>query len=139
VVRREAARLRCRGDRYCGEYVDGEKVRGSNELRRQIWIVRHDAREIRGARRVHGFAAFTQEVVLNPESPSAKVDAELILASRQQEQSNNSNAAIAAAGRGFQSLAMDSALSALAGGTSGFGGAAGNAGGRATAIFQVCP
>jgi len=70
-----------------------------------------------------GFAAFTQEVVLNPENPSAKVDAELILASRQQEQSNNNNAAIAAAGRGFQSLAMDSALSSLAGGNSGFGGA----------------
>jgi len=46
-----------------------------------------------------GFAAFTQEVVLNPENPSAKVDAELILASRQQEQSNNINAAMAAAGR----------------------------------------
>jgi len=68
------------------------------------------------------FAAFTQEVVLNPESPSAKVDAELILASRQQEQSNGNLAAIAAAGRGFQSLAMDNALSALAGGNSGSGG-----------------
>src|SRR2546421_354425 len=33
-----------------------------------------------------GFAAFTQEVVLNPENPSAEVEAELILASRQQEQ-----------------------------------------------------
>jgi len=72
-----------------------------------------------------GFAAFTQEVMLNPENPSAKVDAELILASRQQEQSNNTNAAMAAAGRGFQSLAMDSAISALAGGNSGFGGASG--------------
>jgi hypothetical protein len=70
-----------------------------------------------------GFAAFTQEVVLNPENPSAKVDAELILASRQQEQSISSNAALAAAGRGFQSLAMDSALSTLAGGNSSFGGA----------------
>jgi len=72
-----------------------------------------------------GVATFTQEVVLNPENPSAKVDAELILASRQQEQSNNNNAAMAAAGRGFQNLAMDSALSALSGGNSGFGGAAG--------------
>ena len=62
-----------------------------------------------------GFANFTQEVVLNPENASAKVDAELILASRQQEQSNNNNAAIAAAGRGFQSLALDNTLSALAG------------------------
>src|SRR5207237_168584 len=58
-----------------------------------------------------GFAAFTEEVVLNPENPSAKVDAELILASRQQEQSNSNNATIAAAGRGFQSLAMNNTLS----------------------------
>jgi hypothetical protein len=72
-----------------------------------------------------GFAAFTQEVVLNPENSSAKVDAELILASRQQESSNSTNAAMVAAGRGFQSVAMDSALSALAGGNSGFGGAGG--------------
>jgi len=75
-----------------------------------------------------GFAAFTQEAVLNPENPSAKVDAELMLASRQQEQINNNNAAMAALGRGFQSVAMDSALSALAGGNSGFGGAGGGAG-----------
>jgi hypothetical protein len=72
-----------------------------------------------------GFAVFTQEVVLNPESPSAKVEAELILASRQQEQSNNSIAAMAAAGRGFQNLAVDTALSSLAGGNSGFGGTGG--------------
>jgi len=72
-----------------------------------------------------GFAAFTQEVVLNPENPSAKVDAELILASRQQEQTNGAIAAMAAAGRGFQSVAMDSALSALSGGGSSFGGSAG--------------
>jgi trimeric autotransporter adhesin len=70
-----------------------------------------------------GFAVFTQEIVLNPDNPSAKVDAELILASRQQEQSNSNNAAIAAMGRGFQSLAVDSTLSSLAGGSSGFGGA----------------
>src|SRR5467141_5252569 len=75
-----------------------------------------------------GFANFTQEAVLNPENPSAKVDAELILASRQQEQSNSTNAALAAAGRGFQSLAMDSALSSLAGGNSGFAGAGGGQG-----------
>jgi hypothetical protein len=72
-----------------------------------------------------GFAAFTQEVALNPENPSGKVDAELILASRQQELSNNNNALMAAAGRGFQSVAMDNALSALAGGNSGLGGAGG--------------
>ena len=77
-----------------------------------------------------GFAAFTQDMVLNPENPSAKVEAELILASRQQEQSNNSNAAMAAAGRGFQSLAMDSVLSSLAGGNSGFGGGNGPVSGQ---------
>jgi trimeric autotransporter adhesin len=86
-----------------------------------------------------GFAPFTQEVVLNPENPSAKVDAELILASRQQEQSNNTNATIAAAGRGFQSLAMDSALSALAGGNSGFGGAGGNGGGQGNGDLSSLP
>jgi trimeric autotransporter adhesin len=84
-----------------------------------------------------GFAAFTQEVVLNPENPTAKVDAELILASRQQEQSNNINSAIAAAGRGFQSLAMDSALSSLAGGNSGFGGAGG--GGQGNSDLSSLP
>jgi hypothetical protein len=63
-----------------------------------------------------GFSLFTQEVVLNPTNPSGKLDAELMLASRQQEQSNKSNNASVAAGRGFQSLALDSALSSLAGG-----------------------
>jgi hypothetical protein len=84
-----------------------------------------------------GFAALTQEVVLNPENPSAKVDAELILASRQQEQSNNISAAMAAAGRGFQSVAMDSALSALAGGNSGLGGAGG--GGQGSSDLSSLP
>src|SRR5207237_10466842 len=60
-----------------------------------------------------GFAAFTEEVVLNPENPSAKVDAELILASRQQEQSNSINEAMAAAGRGSQSIVVGSELSSL--------------------------
>src|SRR5258707_7314458 len=69
-----------------------------------------------------GFSLFTQEVVLNPANPSGKIDAELILASRQQEQSNKSNNASIAAGRGFQSLALDSALSSLAGGNAGPGG-----------------
>jgi trimeric autotransporter adhesin len=68
-----------------------------------------------------GFSLFTQEVVLNPSSPSGKIDAQLILASREQQQSNNSNTSIAA-GRGFQSLALDSALSSLAGGNTGFTG-----------------
>ena len=86
-----------------------------------------------------GFAAFTQEVVLNPENPSGKVDAELILASRQQEQSNNSNAAMAAAGRGFQSLAMDSALSSLAGGNQGLGGTGGLGGNQSSGEFSSLP
>ena len=62
-----------------------------------------------------GFAVFTQEVVLNPENPVGKVDAELLLASRQQQPAGDSNGSLAA-GRGFQSLALDSTLSSLAGG-----------------------
>jgi len=69
-----------------------------------------------------GFSLFTQEVVLNPTNPSGKIDAELILASREQQQSNNANNAGVAAGRGFQSLALDSALSSIAGGNAGIGG-----------------
>lgn len=75
-----------------------------------------------------GFALFSQDVVLNPENTSAKLDAELLLASRQQEQSNAAGALMAAAGRGFQNIAVDSALSALAGGNSGFSGANGAGG-----------
>jgi len=77
-----------------------------------------------------GFAVFTQEVVLKPESSSVNVEAELILSSRQQEQANSSNAALAAAGRGFQSLAMDSALSSLAGGSPAMGGTGALGGGQ---------
>ena len=77
-----------------------------------------------------GFAAFTQEVVLNPENPAGKVDAELMLASRQQEQSNNAMAALAAAGRGFQSLAMENSLSSLGGTNGDFAGGNGNGGGQ---------
>jgi hypothetical protein len=64
-----------------------------------------------------GFATQTSEVVLNPENPSGKVEAELVLASRQQEQTERANAATAAS-RGFQNLAVDNALSGLAPGTS---------------------
>ncbi len=71
-----------------------------------------------------GFAPQTQEVVLKPETPTAKFDAEMILASRQPEQGLGNLAALITAGRGFQSLALDSTLSALAG-----GGAAGMLGG----------
>src|SRR5258708_28910136 len=64
-----------------------------------------------------GFAPQTQEIVLKPETPAGKFDAEMILASRQQDQGGLGNlAALITAGRGFQSLALDSTLSALAGG-----------------------
>ena len=61
-----------------------------------------------------GFALFTREVVLNPENPSAKLDAELLLASRQQ-QTENTNIAATAAGRGLQSLSTDPTLFTSAG------------------------
>jgi trimeric autotransporter adhesin len=86
-----------------------------------------------------GFAALTKEVVLNPEHPSEKLDAEMILASRQQEQSNSNNEAIASMGRGFQSLAVDSALSSLAGGNSGFGGTNGTGGGQGNGDLSSLP
>ncbi len=54
--------------------------------------------------------------MLKPETPSGKFDAEMILASRQQDQSVGNLAALITAGRGFQSLALDNTLSALAGG-----------------------
>jgi len=64
-----------------------------------------------------GFAAQTQEIVLKPETPAGKFDAEMVLASRQQDQGGLGNlAALVTAGRGFQSLALDSTLSALAAG-----------------------
>ena len=68
-----------------------------------------------------GFATSTQEVVLNPENPAGKVDAELLLASRQQEeQAKGANNAIAAS-RGFQNLAVEGMLSSLGGGGNGNG------------------
>ena len=72
-----------------------------------------------------GFGVQTQEVVLNPENPSGKADLELMLASRQQEQTSERSASAANAVRGFQSLAVDSTEAALTGGES--GGAAGAA------------
>src|SRR5271169_3479099 len=66
-----------------------------------------------------GFASQTQEVVLNPENPSGKADLELILASRQQEQTEQRSAAATNAGRGFQSLTMDSTEEAPSTGESG--------------------
>jgi hypothetical protein len=70
-----------------------------------------------------GFAVFTQELVLNTENPSGKLDAELALASRQQQAPGND--AGLAAGRGFQTLAIDNTLASLAGGNSGPGAAPG--------------
>ena len=77
------------------------------------------------------FAPLTQEIVLKPETPPGKFDAEMILASRQQDQNGLANlAALVTAGRGFQSLAMDSTLSALAGGGAGAAGMMGGGGGQ---------
>jgi len=75
-----------------------------------------------------GFATVTQEVVLNPENPAGKVETELILASRQKEQQAQT---AQAARRGFQNLAMNSSLAALAG-EAGAGAFAGNGGGGGT-------
>jgi hypothetical protein len=72
-----------------------------------------------------GFAAQTQEVVLNPENPSGKADLELILASRQQEQTEQRSAAATRAGRGFQSLSMDATEAAATAGESGLAVGAG--------------
>ncbi|HKV24468.1 MAG TPA: TonB-dependent receptor [Candidatus Acidoferrum sp.] len=75
-----------------------------------------------------GFAEQTQEVVLNPESPAGKADFELVLASRQQEQSTDRGAAIAAAlaGKGFQNLTVEPSDSGIGGGQSDSSGEAQN-------------
>jgi len=71
------------------------------------------------------FAPQTQEIILKPETPTGKFDAELILASRQQEQSPAASAIAAiTGGRGFQSLSIENTLSSLAGGTLGSPGGA---------------
>jgi trimeric autotransporter adhesin len=85
------------------------------------------------------FAPQTQEVILKPETPAGKFDAELILASRQQEQTPAANVIAAiAAGRGFQSLGIDSTLSSLAGGTLGTSGG-GQGGGAGTGDIASLP
>ena len=77
-----------------------------------------------------GFAVQTQEVALKPETPTGKFDAEMVLASRQQDQGLGNLASLITAGRGFQSLGLDNALSALAnGGVPGGLGGAGFGGG----------
>jgi hypothetical protein len=69
-----------------------------------------------------GFALFTQELLINPESPLAKLDAELILASRQQPQTNSA-ATRTAGGPNPRNGATDNTLAAIVGGSSnpGFG------------------
>ena len=80
-----------------------------------------------------GFATITQEVVLNPENPTGKVEAELILASRQKEQAGDP--ATQAVRRGFQSLTLGGTLSALSGeGGAGNGGGLGGASADAGAM-----
>ena len=77
-----------------------------------------------------GFAILTQEVVLNPQNLSAKIDAELILTSRQQQQSNGANVP-SNAGRNSQLPAtMDN---------SEFGGAGARAGAQNNADFSSLP
>jgi hypothetical protein len=84
------------------------------------------------------FAPQTHEVLLNPQTPTAKVDLEMLLASRVQEQQEEQQAARAAnanvaARRGFQNLGADfsdigGAAQVQAGdsaGGNGFGGGAG--------------
>lgn len=83
-----------------------------------------------------GFAVFTQEIVLNPENPAGKVDAELMLASRQPEPTNDANRGLAA-GRGFQNLALDSTLSTLAGGNSNTSGSGLNGGSGNTDLSSL--
>jgi trimeric autotransporter adhesin len=70
-----------------------------------------------------GFAPLTQEVLLNPDNPAGKVDGELILASRQQEQTAQISAA--ARNRGFQNLGVDSSLANWTGGGTENGGGGG--------------
>jgi trimeric autotransporter adhesin len=71
-----------------------------------------------------GFAPQTSEVILNPENPLGKVEADLVLASRQQEQSERANGATAAS-RGFQSLAVDNSLAGSTMGAPGNGAGSG--------------
>jgi trimeric autotransporter adhesin len=78
-----------------------------------------------------GFATSSQEVVVNPDNPTGKVDAQLVLASRQQEQQEEqqaNRASAAANARGFQSLAVEGGLSGLGD----VGAENGNGGGNGT-------
>src|ERR1700722_2019443 len=85
------------------------------------------------------FAPQTQEIVLKPDTPTGKFDAEMILASRQAEQSGAAASAIAAiaGGRGFQSLSIENSLSALEGGAP--GGAPGGGSGASAGDIATLP
>jgi len=72
-----------------------------------------------------GFANLTQEVILNPENPAGKVEAELVLASRQQEEQANRANEAATASRGFQNLAVQDVISSLGGAGNGNGNGGG--------------
>jgi hypothetical protein len=84
------------------------------------------------------FAPQTQEIVLKPDTPTGRFDPEMILASRQAEQSPASSAIAAiAAGRGFQSLSVENSLSALEGAASGGAGATGAGGGGGASAGDI--
>ena len=83
-----------------------------------------------------GFAILTQEAVLNLQNPSAKIDAELILASRQQ-QTNTANTPNSA-GRNSQRQSAGDGLSTMLD-NSEFGGAVARAGSQNNADFSSLP
>jgi trimeric autotransporter adhesin len=73
-----------------------------------------------------GFAPLTQEVVLNPQTPAGKVEAELILASRQVEQTEQ-GASATARNRGFQNLTVEGSGSNASNERTGTGGSSASA------------
>ena len=82
-----------------------------------------------------GFAPQTQEVLLNPQNPTAKVDLEILLASRveelqQEQQAARAANATVAAGRGFQNLGAVSELAELGGMGAGTGASGESSGGN---------
>jgi hypothetical protein len=76
-----------------------------------------------------GFATETQEVTVNPENPAGRAEAEMVLASRRQEEQASRAGTATAALRGFQNLALEGTLATLAGG--GNGNSNGTPGGNA--------
>jgi trimeric autotransporter adhesin len=72
-----------------------------------------------------GFTSQVSEVVLNPQNPTGKVEAQLLLASRQQDEKNNRESKAATASRGFLNLALEQSLSIPGGAGAGSGTASG--------------